>query len=184
MIKKTTKIISVFREISMWFIFADIVVIVVNIIARRFFSSPIFGVTEIITYMMLCGAAFAIIENEWVDGNVNMMVLLDRMSKKARIMALFIINAATSAGSIIVAYLLIGSFVGKFVGKNMTTELHIPLAIPAAFLAIGFTCLAVVYALKTIIWYWSVKSGEEFNFRANGFLRDARTGPTDFLLVR
>jgi TRAP-type C4-dicarboxylate transport system permease small subunit len=158
----------------MWALMADVFIIIVNIVMRRFFNSPIFGVTELIQYTMLFSASFAIVENEWVDGNVNMHMLLEKMTQRTRSFVLFIVNILTTFGMGVVDYLLFKQFLQRFAEGKVTHELGFPVWAPALVIAIGFGLLAVVLAGKTILWYWMWKSNNFISFRALGSLREER----------
>ena len=64
LIKVSGKVWKAFSTIGIVCMFICVLVIILNIIFRRFFRAPIFGSTEIVRYMALCAASFSIIENE------------------------------------------------------------------------------------------------------------------------
>jgi C4-dicarboxylate transporter DctQ subunit len=166
-----TKFYNVFREIAMWLLFADIFIIVVNIILRRFFNEPIYGVTEMIRYVMLFSASFALVENEWVEGNVSMLIILEKLSQRTRVMFFAIINFFITIVMIIVSCLLIQQSLNRFTEHTVSNELHLPLWIPEMGLAVGCCLLAVGLATKTILWFWMRRSENYFDFRERGFLK-------------
>jgi TRAP-type C4-dicarboxylate transport system permease small subunit len=160
-----TKVFRACAEVGMWIMFADFALIILNIVMRRFFNAPITGTTEIIKYLMLGCASFAIIENEWIDGNVNMLMLVDKFKKGMREIFLGCIYAVTTVGTIIVAGLLINQARLRILDGQTTSELHFPIWIPAVVIAVCFCILVVVLVIKTAIYFWMARSGETLNFR-------------------
>ena len=57
------------------FLFANVLLIMTHIIMRRFFDAPIYGSIELIKYISLCAASFALAQNEWIDGNITMSLV-------------------------------------------------------------------------------------------------------------
>ncbi|MDR3294378.1 MAG: TRAP transporter small permease subunit [Clostridiales Family XIII bacterium] len=171
-ISAMTRFCNLFREISMWVLFIDVIVIVVNIILRRIFNAPIFGVTEVIRYLMLFGASFALLENEWVDGNVNMLILLDKMSQKMRAVVFSITNLVISVGMIFISVLLVQQVVRRYGEHTTSYELNIPVWLIELALTVGCWLLTVGLVGKTIIWFWMVITGSHISFRELGSLRD------------
>jgi TRAP-type C4-dicarboxylate transport system permease small subunit len=164
-VNMATKVWRVCAECGMWIMFVDFAIIIVNIILRRFFNAPISGTTEIIKYLMLGCASFAIIENEWIDGNVNMLVLIEKFKEKARKFMLGCIYAATTVGTGIVSCLLIRQAAMRVEDMQRTPELHFPIWIPATLLAVCFCILVVVLIFKTCLYFWMARTGETLNFR-------------------
>lgn len=56
--KTMNQIWGVTTHISNLFLFALMMLVVINVIARRLFNAPIFGVTELVCYGSLASAAF------------------------------------------------------------------------------------------------------------------------------
>jgi TRAP-type C4-dicarboxylate transport system permease small subunit len=138
--------------------------VMVNVILRRFFNSPIYGSTEFIRYISLLSASLAIAENEWVEGNAKMSLLLEKLPKKYADTLIFISGAICSAVFILVTYLLFVQAVDKFAKVDITPELNFPVWIPAIVLAIGFCILTVTIIIKTVILGHALKSGETIYF--------------------
>lgn len=164
-LRRITKANRFFAEIALWLIIADFVFVIFNIVMRRFFNMPVFGATEVIRYGMLFCASFAIIENEWVDGNVSMLLFLEKMTHKTRQFVLFIMNAFSTFGVGFVAYLMIMQAIQRVADHQATPALNFPIWIPAACIAFGFVLLTVVLGIKTCVYYWMAKTGQTFVFR-------------------
>jgi TRAP-type C4-dicarboxylate transport system permease small subunit len=151
--------------ISCFLLVFNMLLIVANIILRRFFNSPIFGSTELVRYLSLCAASFALSDNEWVDGNVNMTLLLEMMSNKTRDIMVFLGNVFCAVSFVLISYLLIIQAISKYTKGDITTELGIPIWIPASILAFGFVVLTLMIAIKSVILGWALKTGEKIDFR-------------------
>jgi TRAP-type C4-dicarboxylate transport system permease small subunit len=163
-----TKIFRGFAEVSMWLLLIDAAIIIINIISRRAFNAPVSGATELVRYLMLACASFAVIENEWIDGNVSMQVFLEKMKAKTRRAALGVIYAFTTVITVIMSYLLVIQAQTRFFDGQNSNELHFPLWIPATVIAVCFCVLAVVLLIKTIVYFWMSKTGNEVSFRKFG----------------
>jgi TRAP-type C4-dicarboxylate transport system permease small subunit len=156
----------------MWVLFIDVFFIVLNVVLRRFFNMPIFGATEIIRYLMFVAASFSFVENEWVDGNINMLLFVDKLKTKPRAFLLFIVNIISTVGVGIVTYLFFKQFQLRLADQTSTIELNIPLWLPAIIVMIGFALLTAALAGKSILWFWMWKTGGFINFREIGSLRE------------
>jgi TRAP-type C4-dicarboxylate transport system permease small subunit len=170
-----TKTFRAFAEIGMWFMFADFALIIANIVLRRFFGTPIFGTTELIRYLMLSCASFAIIENEWIDGNVSMLVFLEKLTHKARSFMLGIIYTVTTVGVGVISFLLIRQVGLRIEDHHGTSELHLPIWIPALILAACFCVLVVVLVIKTLLYFWMSRTGNTLLFRNFAAVNEGRS---------
>ena len=144
-------------------------IIILNIILRRFFNAPIFGSTEIVQYLGLAISSFAIVQNEWGDGNICMALFVDMIhSKKAR----YLLNAVESFINavifVVIDWLLLQDTLTKFASGNTTPDLEFPRWIPSLIITIGFTLMTVVIIVKAILYLWALKEGKEINFEAIG----------------
>jgi len=144
------------------------VVIVANVILRKFFNAPIFGSTEIVQYLGLAITSFAIVQNEWGDGNITMALIVDRLSQKAH----YILNAIELLVDTVVFgiidWLLIKDVLAKFARGNKTAELAFPKWIPSAVVLAGCIMLTVVLVIKAVLYIMAVKEGRTLNFEKIG----------------
>ena len=168
LINRASRAFRVFSNVAMVLLFVNVAIIIANIVMRRFFNAPIYGMTELVRYISLFVASFAIVENEWVDGNVSMTMVVDALHAKARCVTMFVANLATTVAFVVLDYLLIQQMVNKYRDMSMTVELRIRLWIPCAALVVGFVALTVVLALKTYIWAWMRKTGQVVKFSELG----------------
>ena len=164
-LKKITAVNRNFAKIALWFMIADCVFVIINIIMRRFFNMPIYGATEIIRYGMFFCACFAIFENEWIDGNINMMLILERLKTKNQQFVLFIVNAFSTIGVGFVSYLMVNTAIMRINDQQATVALHFPLWIPATTIAFGFIMLTIVLGIKTYVYLLMTKTQQKFIFR-------------------
>jgi TRAP-type C4-dicarboxylate transport system permease small subunit len=142
----------------------NMLLIVVNIILRRFFNAPIFGTTELVRYMSLCVASLALAENEWLDGNIKMNLLFEIMSQKTRDILILFGNVACSIIFLLISYLLILQAISKFAKVDVSMELGLPLWVPSAVLAFGFCALTISIIIKSMILGFALKTGEHVDF--------------------
>ena len=129
----------------------NVLLIISNIIARRFFNAPILGSTEYVQYLSLISASLALAQNEWFNGNIKMSLFLEMMSDKLR--RIFVIGAdlISSAAFCFISYLLVKQAVSKYIVADVTSTLKLPMWVFAAFLAFGVILLTICLILKMII---------------------------------
>jgi TRAP-type C4-dicarboxylate transport system permease small subunit len=167
-----TKFFNIFREVSMWLLFGEVFVIIINIIMRRFFNDPIFGIIEWVKYIMLFCASFSLVENEWVDGNISMKLILDHVSERTRSLLYAIINILIAVMMGFITYLLFMQTFARFSDFAVTPELKMPLWIPEMLLVIGAAILTVGIVSKAVLWGWMWKNNKYIEFVDVGLLRD------------
>jgi TRAP-type C4-dicarboxylate transport system permease small subunit len=163
-IQNAGKIWQSFSAVGVLFLLVSALVIVVNVILRRFFNAPIYGSTEIVRYMAMGAASFSIIENEWSNGNVSMPLIIEMLSKKIRDRVLFAGYAIISCVFLVLDFLLTQQAVGKFFDGSFSQELKFALWIPSAVLSVGFIVLTLVLILKVFIYAWMIKTGNTVVF--------------------
>ena len=158
------RIWKVYSTVAIVFMFGSVVIIIANVVMRRFFNAPIFGSTEIIRYLGLSTACFAIVENEWSDGNITLTLLLDMMPKKMREIFMAVGFAVAACALVLLDFLLVRELIKKYVNGDFSSELMFPLWIPSLFLTLGVITLTIVVALKAAICMWCAKTGETVVF--------------------
>jgi TRAP-type C4-dicarboxylate transport system permease small subunit len=142
---------SVTSVIAGVFLVSYMLLIVANIIMRRAFGAPIFGIIELVCYGSLVSCCFALAQTEWKDGNVTMPLLLENISEKAKCLMMVLNNSVCLAGFCYVAYQCTRQVFIKRLNGGGTIDLHIPLWIIAVFLAMGFVLLAICLLMKLIL---------------------------------
>ncbi len=151
------KIFSFTTYISDAFLVFIMLIVVINVIGRRFFNTPIYGATELVCYGSLAAAAFGLAQTEWLDGNVRMTLILEKTGVKFGTFLNLIVNIVGTIGFIIVGALMIRQSVTKFSDGSISTELHIPMYVVCAVLAVGFVLLAVALITKMVLYFLRVK---------------------------
>lgn len=159
---KVWKATALFASI---FIVANMCIIIFNIVTRRFFNSPIYGSTEIVSYLSLITASFALAQNEWFDGNIRMSLVLEILPHKFSRYLIFVDYIVCSAAFVYITYLIGNQAVNKYVTGDISTDLGVPLYIFSAILALGFCILTVCIIIKTLVYGYAAFTSEEINFR-------------------
>ena len=156
--KTMNRIWGVTTNISNIFLFLLLMLVVVNIIARRFFNAPIFGVTELVCYGSLAAASFGLAQNEWMDGNVRMTLILERTSAKFGCFLNLIVNIVALLGFTFVSYHLVMQVGTKLSNGQLSSELNFPMYIVTRVLAIGFILLTLAILAKLILYILRIKN--------------------------
>ena len=145
-------------NISNIFLFLLMMLVVVNIIARRLFNAPIFGVTELVCYGSLAAASFGLAQNEWMDGNVRMTLILEKTGAKFGCWLNLITNIVGLLGFSFVSYHLVQQVGEKFANGQLSSELNFPMFIVTGVLAAGFILLTVAILAKTILFVLRIRN--------------------------
>lgn len=144
---------------------ANVLMIIANILMRRFFGAPIWGSTEFVKYISLITASFALAQNEWFDGNIKMTLLPENLPEKARQVLMVFVNIFCAAAFALISRLLVVQAIAKFTKWDISPELQLPIFIFASVLAAGFILLTVSIALKAVLSVYTLKTGIVFNLR-------------------
>jgi TRAP-type C4-dicarboxylate transport system permease small subunit len=132
----------------------NMLMIVANIVSRRFFNSPVFGSTEFVMYCTLLSAGFAISATEWSNEHIKMTILVDFIrarSERAASLIDCIISFASAVGIGIAMVILFRLVLTKFAGGDVTGSYKIPQFILAGFLTFGFLLLFICLIVKGIL---------------------------------
>ena len=127
------------------------IMIIINVILRRFTSVSIVGCNELVRYFMCVAASIALMQNEWVDGNVRVSIILDILKGRAGKALDFACYLLTSVGFILITYFMVEQAVDTFRKGTLTTDLLMPLWIFTGILALCFVLLTVVFWMRTVI---------------------------------
>ena len=163
--KITTYIASLFMALSA-------LLIIVNILTRKFFNAPIYGSTELIAYGSLVIAGFAIIDCEWADGNITLTIILDMFSQKTHYIISAIEHILMGLFYIVCDYLLVHDTLTKIASKVVTTDLGIKKWIFSGIMAIGFILMTVVAFAKGTLLILAAKNNERISFSEIGRVDD------------
>lgn len=143
----------------------NMLLIIANIIMRRFFNAPIYGSTELVRYASLVGASFGLAQNEWFEGNIKMTLLTEHIEQKAADIIRFICDVICSIAFSYISYLLIIQAVSKYIKADASTDLRLPIFVFASILAFGFIVLTICLIIKAIIQGYIVKTGTPVSLR-------------------
>lgn len=157
------------------FLFLNMAIIIANIIMRRFFGTPIYGSTELVSYASLTTAAIALSQNEWFGGNIRMTLILESIGKKASRIITFIVYIVCSLAFIYISWLLTGQAAAAYSKADISTDLHMPIFIFKTILAVGFIILTICIICKAIVYGYAAKTGEEVNFRLRTGFQEEET---------
>ena len=146
---KVAKIISgILNIISIVAVLAMLVLVVADVVMRYIFSAPIIGATEIVRMLMICitpSFVCAVIE----DKHIKVGLIMDRLGRKAQIVADVLSLLATAAICALIAWQawVYMEYAIKF--KEYYTLLKIPKwPFELIFcIAMAFTTLAVLFYL-------------------------------------
>jgi TRAP-type C4-dicarboxylate transport system permease small subunit len=144
---------------------ANVLIIIANIIMRRFFGAPIWGSTEYVKYLSLVGASFALVQNEWFDGNIRMTLLPEKIPQAGKNVLTFIVNLVCSVAFVYISYLLVLSAYSKYLKWDISPDLQLPIFWFVTILAIGFIILTIGLICKTIISAHTLRTGQLHNLR-------------------
>jgi TRAP-type C4-dicarboxylate transport system permease small subunit len=143
-----------------------ILMIVTNVILRRFLNAPIFGSTEIVCYSVLVVSSFALAQCEWCDGNIRMGLFLESIkSEKTRNTVLTIINGVCTAGLIVISLLLFSQVNTKFHHADISISLRIPMWAMYTILFFGFILLTICFLTKVIINIYTIRTGIYYSLK-------------------
>lgn len=167
LIEKSGKVWHVCTVIAGIFMLISALLIVANVILRKL-NMPIFGSTELVQYLGLIITSFAIVQNEWGDGNIVMALFVDKLPRKPH----YILNAVElfidTVVFVIIDKLLLNDVLNKFTRGNKTSELAFPKWIPSAIVFAGFALLTIVLLIKGILYLIAAKKNKEINFEKIG----------------
>ena len=131
-------------------LFAVMMVVVLNILMRVLFNTPIYGTYEIVSYGSLIMAVCSLAACEMQNGNISVPILLERISKKAnRILAIFT-TTISAVGFAIVTWKMFEYGMKKQALGEVTGDLRIPLSIFAFVSTIGLALLTLTLIVKLI----------------------------------
>ena len=131
---------------------AMLIVIVANIVMRRFFNISILGSTEIVSYLSLFIGSIGLGHQEWIKGNITMTILPDSVKPRTSALIHAIISFICFAGFSVVSYYLTNEAIKKAIVGELSSTLHIPLVIPTGFMAACFIFLSINLAVMGILY--------------------------------
>lgn len=131
------------------------IILIVNIITRKFFSAPIFAVSELVGYISLFIGSIGLGQQEWIDNNITMTILVDALPPRKQSLLRAVRSFICFVGFSIVSYYLVGDAVNKGITGEVSSSLRIPLVVTSGFMSICFVFLCICLAVKTLLYFLS-----------------------------
>ncbi|WP_165252812.1 TRAP transporter small permease [Adlercreutzia sp. ZJ304] len=145
--KNIEKVFSVLEKIAGTIILLLAVLTVVNVIMRRLFNLPIFGVTEIVEYGTLLAMCLAAGNSSFKRVHPSVNILVDRLKKRTR----YIVSAFVDGiCALVMSYTGIGLIPNALTSiseSRVTESLGIPYSIVYGLIIICVLAVAVAYLL-------------------------------------
>lgn len=127
------------------------IMVLVNVLLRRFTNYSIVGCTELVRYFMCVAAALALMQNEWSDGNVRVTIVLEAVSERVRGVLDFVCYVIASVGFVFITWCMLTQALDTFKRGTLTTDLFMPMWIFSGILSLGFVMLTVCFWMRTIV---------------------------------
>jgi len=120
-------------------------VMVINIILRSAFNSPLSGTMEIVQYGMMICMALALSRTGFKDRHIRVSVLVDALPQKAKavLLSLTMLISAVVFGSLIFSYL--SSIPGAIASGFVTDIYRLPYYFVYIMMAIGMTLATIMF---------------------------------------
>ena len=148
--QKAEKIYRAMQYISCALLVFMMAILILNIILRALFNTPIYGTFESVSYLSMLIVIFALAINEYKDGNLTVDMILEVLRPKSR-NVLEIFNDFVSIGMcILLTYESFLDTINKYTKGDLTPNLYIPQWILVLCLTIGFVVLTICLILKVI----------------------------------
>ena len=160
-VKRMEEFSRITGMISGCFMLIVMVVVVINVIARKFFAAPIYGSTEMAQYGMMISASLSLLYNEWYDGNIEMTLITGKLKRNVRLILRILMNFLGFGGFVYVTYYVYMQTAYKYSSGDLSRDLGWRIWILIAILAVGTAMLAVVLLFKTIVNVYQLKSGKD-----------------------
>ena len=148
--RKTNRVLATIGAVALTIM---MVILIVNIITRKFFSAPIFAVSELVGYISLFIGSIGLGQQEWIDNNITMTILVDALSPRKQSLLRAIRSLICFIGFSIVSYYLVGDAINKGITGEVSSSLRIPLVFTSGFMSVCFVFLCVCLAVKTILYF-------------------------------
>jgi TRAP-type C4-dicarboxylate transport system permease small subunit len=131
-------------------LFIVMVAVILNILLRVLFNSPVMGTYEIVQYGVLLAVSLALADNELMDGNVMVSYFLEKMKPKAANLCMIAMNLISIICCGFVTYNQTKMIATKYANQAATSILQLPHWIIVLILTLGFLILTLPLILKLI----------------------------------
>ncbi|MEA4954519.1 MAG: TRAP transporter small permease [Pseudoflavonifractor sp.] len=122
--------------------------VVLNVITRRFFSLPIFGITEIVQYGTLAAISLAAANTTYLRNHPSVSILVDLLKPKAKSLTCAVTELISMGMLGYVGWNLIPNTVKEFNGFRTTESLFIPYWVISAMILF---CILSVMVTELIL---------------------------------
>jgi len=130
--------------------FSMMALVLLNIIMRNVFKSPITGTVEIVGLLVVTGLGLAMANCEMLDGNIGMDISLPWSTKVDKIIQIVSYVISLSFWAIVVWRIFVYAST-SFVNKRVTSTASIPVYPFIFILCFSVFCLCVALAYKLVL---------------------------------
>ena len=163
--KKTTKIFdlltTVFVRISSVILIALVVIMIVNVIGRKLFNSPISGTIELVQYGILICIGLAISRTGFEDRQLSVTMIQELLPAKGRAILRCICNCVAGVlfGSLIFNYIRI---IPKAMNSGRVSDvMHFPYYLIYYLLIVAMFMVSVTFFYQAVLVVYKAFSGAD-----------------------
>ena len=132
---------------------------IANILLRALFNYPIFGTFEIVCYLSLVMAAFAMPDVERTDSNISVTLVSEALPQTGAKVLKLITDIIGMVGCSIVGYKLVGLAQKKLANGDITADLGMPVYIFVYVIALAFFLMTICLLFKVLAFFF-LRDGE------------------------
>jgi TRAP-type C4-dicarboxylate transport system permease small subunit len=148
------KVYDFMQKISGILLLVMMAVAIANILLRAIFNYPIYGTFEIVCYLSLIMAAFAIPDTERTSSNIAVTIVLEAVPKKAVKYFKLFTDFIGMAGCGVIGYKLIGLAQKKFERGDYTADLYMPIYLFVIVISMAFILLTICLLYKVLAFFF------------------------------
>jgi TRAP-type C4-dicarboxylate transport system permease small subunit len=126
------------------------IIVVLNILLRAIFNSPIYGTYEYVCYLSVVVISFALANCAIQGGHTNVTFLLEKFSLKTQRIFSIITGTVIFVNFFLIMLKLIEYAQKTYLAGDVSSNLRIPLHYVVAVIAVGVLLLTLFILLKTI----------------------------------
>ena len=144
-VKKTADCLN---EIAGWAIAAAMIIIVVNVVARKVFKSPIMGASEYASFLITIAISFGLAYCAVTNGHIAIGIFVDKINKRAQ-KVLGVITDSIALAVLTLCTVRIVMHAGSLIRKGEVSATTLtPYYIFIYLMAVGFGILCLVQVAK------------------------------------
>ena len=153
------KVFGFLETISDFLLLIMMCVALANVLLRALFNYPIYGTFEIVCYVSLIMAAFAMPDTERTSSNISVTLVNEMLPEKGSKILKLITNIMGAGGCSVIGYRLIGLAQRRFVNGDVTADLRMPIYIFVYIIAAAFFLVAVCMLFKALSFFFLKDDG-------------------------